>query len=202
MGQQLARDGHGEVSHVGEVGQALLTWRVVLPEDHLALRSMQRLPLPDTPLQRAADARRQIRMAAKHLLEHGDGPQAGHGYQHRDDLRLPDRGQRVGTAAAANCLSLRGQLWIGIEPCAGAGADTGSRCGELARLGPTKVQVESRLLVGDVRAGHGQSSGREPLQSGTTSRRHRQASKRPTLPGMSYDRLRQPPVTPGNHHPD
>jgi hypothetical protein len=62
--------------------------------------------------------------------------------------------QRVRTASAARRSPLRGRPGIGIEPGARAGADARSGGGELPGLGPTVVHIQSRLLVGDVRAGH------------------------------------------------
>ena len=79
MRQRFARNRHAEIGRVGEIGEALLTRRMILAEDHLALGAVQRLPMPDTAFQGAADARRQVRMAAQHLVIDRDRPQAWRG---------------------------------------------------------------------------------------------------------------------------
>ena len=93
-------------------------------------------------------------MAAEHLLEHGDRAQARGGLQHGNDLGIPDCRQRVWPSSAARGLEPRGQPGVGVEPGAGAGADACPGSGKLAGVGPAVVHVQSRLLVGDVRAGH------------------------------------------------
>ena len=151
---------------------------MLLAEDHVALRPVQRLPMPDAAFQRAADVRRQGGMAAQHLLEHRDRPQPGRGAQHRDNLGVPYRRQWVRAAAAAGRPALRGKPGIGIKPGAGAGADARAGGGNLPGLGPAMVHVQSRLLVGDVRAGHEATPGKEIATSAQTSRNRRQTPDR------------------------
>jgi len=76
------------------------------------------------------------------------------GVQHGNDLGVPQRSQGVRTASAAGGLVLGGQPGISVEPGACAGADARPGCGKQPGVGPTMVHVQSRLLVGDVRAGH------------------------------------------------
>jgi hypothetical protein len=74
---------------------------MLLPEDHLLLRPVQRLPVADPALEGAADAVGEFGMAAQQLAQDGHRAQPGRGAQHRHDLAIPDRGERVGSAACA-----------------------------------------------------------------------------------------------------
>src|ERR1700757_3966760 len=65
-------DAHAQLHRIGEIRQRLLTRRMLLTEDHLPLRSMQRLPVADPPLQRASQIVRKARMPSLHLLQQGD----------------------------------------------------------------------------------------------------------------------------------
>ena len=151
-------------------------------------------------------------MTAEHLVEHGNGPQAGGGPQHGDDLGVPDPRQRVQAASDAGDLALGGQTGIGIKPGAGAGADARPGRGELAGVGLTMVHVQSRLLVGDVRAGHEAVPRGENRHSGTnlTPPQAGPRRKEPTLPGLTYGRatprLRSAPAITiqidARNHPD
>ena len=144
-------------------------------------------------------------MAAKHLLEHGDGAQAWGGLQHGNDLGPPDQEQRIGPPTATWGLPLRGQTGIGIEARAGGGADPRPGGGNLAGVGPALVHVQSRLLVGDVRAGHEAIPWGENRHSGTNLTPS-QAGPPERGTDLAAADLRQgyapPPVSPGNHHPD
>jgi hypothetical protein len=51
-----AGDADTTVGHAGEVGQAKPSGRMLLPEDHILLGTMERSPGSDAPLQRASDA--------------------------------------------------------------------------------------------------------------------------------------------------
>jgi hypothetical protein len=62
--ERLTGDRDPEWPGIGEVGQTLSARRVILAEDHLALGPMQRLPAADATFQGAADAGRQVGMAA------------------------------------------------------------------------------------------------------------------------------------------
>ena len=186
----LARDGHAKFGGGGEVGQALPSGRVLLAEDHVALGAVQRLPVADAPLQRAAHARRQVGVAAEHLLEQGDRAKPGSGLQHGHDLGVPDRREGIGAAPAARRLALGGKPGVGVEPGAGAGADARTRRGELPGLGLAVVHVQSRLLVGDVRAGHEAIPwGRKPRHSGTNLTPPQAGpGPGPTPPALTYGR--------------
>src|ERR1700744_2507689 len=65
-------DAHAQLHRIGEIRQRLLTRRMLLTEDPLPLRSMQRLPVADPPLQRATQIVRKARMPTLHLLQQGD----------------------------------------------------------------------------------------------------------------------------------
>ena len=80
--QRLAGDADAKLRHVGEVRQALLAWRVVLTEDHLALSSVFGTPGADTTLQGAAQPIPiALGMAPLHLVQHHHRPHAGTGNQ-------------------------------------------------------------------------------------------------------------------------
>ena len=157
VGKVQAGDGDAKRIGIGEVRQALLSRRMLLTKDHLALWAVQRLPGAHPPLQGAPRGDREFRVAAQHLAHDADRAQSRCRLQQRDDLAVPDRRQRVRPAAAAWGSRLRGQPGIGLDPSAGGGAETCSGSGSLARVGQTKVHVQSHLLVRDVFAGHRRS---------------------------------------------
>ena len=143
-------------------------------------------------------------MAAKHFLEHSDGAQARCGLQQRDDLGVPDSKEWVGPPPGAWSLPLGGQTGIGVKASAGGGADARPGRGDLAGVGPTMVHVQSRLLVGDVRAGQRRSPRERTATPAQTSRHRRLAPRKETdLAGPDLKQGYTPsPVSPGNHHPD
>ena len=69
-------DRHPGITHIGAVGQNHPARLMGLAEDHLPLRTVERPPLANAPLQRPPDPEAQIRMSPHQLLEDGDGPQA------------------------------------------------------------------------------------------------------------------------------
>jgi hypothetical protein len=116
-------------------------------------------------------------VTALHLAQHSDRPQPRYGTQHWQDLALPGR-QRVGPATTARRLCLRGHPESRIEPGSGAGAEACSGRGRPPGVGSVEVHVQSRLLVGDVCAGHGRlSSGK--LRTAIPARRHGVAGSSP-----------------------
>ena len=143
-------------------------------------------------------------MAAEHLLEHGDGAQARGGSSMGTISASQIAASGSGRRRARGGLALGGQPGIGIEPGAGAGADACPGGGDLAGVGPAMVHVQSRLLVGDVRAGHEAIPWRRTATPGTNLTPP-QAGPR-TGADLAGADLRQgyaqPPVSPGNHHPD
>jgi len=116
---------------------------------------------------------------ALHLAQHSDRPQPRYSPQHWQDLALPERRQRVGPATTARRLCLRGHPESRIEPGSGAGAEACSGRGRPPGVGSVEVHVQSRLLVGDVCAGHGRlSSGK--LRTAIPARRHGVAGSSPS----------------------
>ena len=107
--ETLAADADTQTGHIGEIRQAHPAGLVDLTENHLLVRAMQRPPGSDTALQGAADAFRQIDMAALvdplrgSTFEDGDRAKVWRRRQHRDHLSVEEFGERVG-AAAASCL--------------------------------------------------------------------------------------------------
>jgi hypothetical protein len=154
VGELDARDGDAEGIGVGEVRQALLPRRMLLAEDHVAFRPVQRLPDAHPALQGAPRRGRKIAMPTQHLGHDADWAQPRRRFQQRDDLAVPYRRQRVRPAATARGLRLRGQPGIGIDPSAGRGTEARPGGGGLACVGSAEVHVQSHLLVRDVIAGH------------------------------------------------
>lgn len=83
--ERRADDADAALAHIGEIGQADPSRRVLLPEDDVLLGAVARSPSADAPLQRAAD-----------LVENGDRTQQRGALQQRHDLAVPDPGQRTG----------------------------------------------------------------------------------------------------------
>jgi hypothetical protein len=108
-------------------------------------------------LQGAAQINGEAGVAALHLAQHSDQLQPWCGPQHRQDLTLPERRQRVRPATTTR-LCPQGHPKTRIEPCSGAAADTCSGRGDLPGLRSVEVHVQFRLLVDDVCAGHGRLS--------------------------------------------
>ena len=90
MIERHAGDGDAKRRGIGEIRQALLTRRMLLAEDHLALRAMQRLPQADPPLQRAAQIIGEP--AWRRCISRSTviGRRPGTGQQHRHDLAAPN----------------------------------------------------------------------------------------------------------------
>ena len=91
----LARHRDGEIGHIGEVGQARAPGLVHLTENDLLLRAVEGTPGSDPALEGAADAGAELGMAADHLLEDGNRPQARGGLEEWDDLTVPDGMERI-----------------------------------------------------------------------------------------------------------
>src|SRR5215471_2045418 len=69
-------DADAVITHVGEIGQAQPTRRVLLPEDDVALGPVERSPAADAPLQRPADTDADLGMATSDLIKNGHRSQA------------------------------------------------------------------------------------------------------------------------------
>ena len=104
MLERRAGDEHAGRSHVGEVRQPKAAPFVLLAEDHVLVGAVQRPPGSYSPFQRPPDTRVDLGMPAADLLENGDRTQTGRSLQHRHDLAVPDRAERIGPAAAARLL--------------------------------------------------------------------------------------------------
>ena len=201
--ERLASDADAERGGLGEVGQPLSPRRVVLVEDHLARRASDRLPVADPPFQRAADADGEIGMAAPEFIKQRDRPQARGRLQHRHDLTVPDRGERVGPAPATWCRPFGGRSGIGLDPPAGAGAEArhSGRC--RPAVGASERHVAPRLVVGDVRAGQGGDPPGMTAHSGTPNRHGTPPDRVKAPAGVSlWPGYARPPADPGAAHPD
>jgi hypothetical protein len=107
--ERHAGDADAATAHVGEIGQPQLARRMLLPEDDVLLGTVQRPPGANAPLQRATDTGAVLGVAAADLVENGDRPQARGVLEQRHHFAVPNRGQRVLSAAAARRFLLRGE---------------------------------------------------------------------------------------------
>ena len=187
--ERLAGDADTEFRDVGEVRQPLLTRWMLLAKDHLLLRAMQRLPSPHPALERATDAAGEAWVPTLQLAQNGHRTELRGGLQHRQDLAVPDRGQRIGSTTRARLSLLRWWPWVGIEPGAGARAHAAFGGRDLTTVASAEVHVQSRLLICDVCAGHGVLF-REVEKPPHPARRHGVAGSptRGCPPGSAYGR--------------
>src|SRR5690242_1569821 len=155
MVEPLSDDADGEIGHVGEVRQAELARCVLLTEDNVLLRAMHRPPRPDAAFQRAADALTELGVAATHLVEDADRAQIGRGLKHRDDLAVPQGGERIGAAAAPRGLLRCRPVWGLLDPVGGRGAEPGLGAGDGRGVGLSVSHVKPYLTVGDMAARQG-----------------------------------------------
>ena len=152
--QRLARDGDAKGVGVGEVRQAHGAWFMLLAEDDLLLRPMQRPPRPDAALEGAADVGVDLGMATTQLLEDADAADARRRLQDRDDLLLPPGRKRIGPPPLSRVLLLRGQAWIALDPISARGGKPRPGGGGLEVQCLAEGHVKPHLVVGDMEAGH------------------------------------------------
>jgi len=96
-----------ERARVGEVGEAKPAGLVLLAEDYVLLRPIERSPRADAPLQRAADVHVEIGMPPAQLIQNADHADARRCHQDRHDLAVPVRRQWIGPSPASRILLLR-----------------------------------------------------------------------------------------------
>ena len=96
-----AGDVDAQFHHVGEIGQALQTRGMLVTKDHLPLRPMDRPPRAHPAFERPSDGRSQFGMPAQDLLQHADRAQGRGRAEHRQDLAVPDSGERIGATTPA-----------------------------------------------------------------------------------------------------
>ena len=90
MVQRLAGNADAGIGHVGEIRQRLLSGDVILTEDHFAIGAVLGAPGTNPAFQGTAKPIPiMIGMAALHLFEHRDRPQAGMRLEQRADLAVP-----------------------------------------------------------------------------------------------------------------
>ena len=102
-----SRRGDAKLAHVGEVGKAEPTRRMLLSEDDILLGTIYGAPSSNAPLRRSTHAWADLRMTTANLLEDGNRADARRRRQHRYDFAVPYTSQRIGTATAAWRLLLR-----------------------------------------------------------------------------------------------
>src|ERR1700675_4307697 len=115
---------------------------------------MKRTPSSDAPFQGAPDSRPKLGVAPQHLFEHRNGAQARCGGNHRDDLGIPDRGERIRTPPPPRDFALGWKPRIGFQSVSGCRAEPRLDRGDRLRLILSELHVEPHLVVGDVAAGH------------------------------------------------
>ena len=106
MTERLTRDGNAERACVGEVGQTQTAGLVLLAEDHVLFRAVERPPGIDAPLQRASDVGVEVGMPAAQFVQHPDHADAGRSLQDREDLGVPIGIERIGPSPAPRRLLL------------------------------------------------------------------------------------------------
>ena len=159
---EAVREGHPaeadrHIADIGEVRQALLSRRMVLAEDDLALRAMLAAPGADPALQGAPQP---VPVAAGvaqlHLLQQRDRPQARAAEEQRQHVALPEPVERIDRLSPARALGrlLRRRPGITLDPTAGALADAAG--GGSSALGMVMAggHVQFHLLVGGGASGH------------------------------------------------
>src|SRR5712691_8238763 len=99
-------------------------------------------------LQRAPDAGTDIGMAAADLVENGDRPQARGALQQGHHLAVPNRSQRVLSAAATRRFPLRREPGVLFDAISGGGAEPGLGRSNARRLGLAETHEQPRLAIG------------------------------------------------------
>jgi hypothetical protein len=153
----FAGDRYRKAAGVGEVGQPLPTWRMILTEDQFTLGAFGRPPVRNAPLQRAQElVGIAIRMAALQLFQNRGGAKARHGVEHRHELVAPDLDEGILPRSVASYrVLLAWEDSAPFEASPGSLAETGA--GGRRWLGVSvfaRVHVPPDLAVGDVLAGH------------------------------------------------
>jgi hypothetical protein len=184
MVQGGAGDGNAQGGQVGEIRQAELAGWVDLAEHDIAGRPVQAAPELDAAFERAPDVGAELRLSAVQLFENGDSAQAGCCVEHRHDLALPDRLQRIRPAPTSWRLYDRRPRCRLFDPVAGGGRTTtsGRRLGRRAPL-DTKLHEQSLLLNGDRATGQNLGSITETKPWTCRSRPARQPKKELILGG-------------------
>jgi hypothetical protein len=135
MIERHAGDADVAITHAGKVGQTKPARRMLLPEDHILLGTVERPPGSDTPLQRTADTGADLRVAATDLVENGNRPQPRDTLKQGHHLAIPDRGQRVSSPPAPRRFLLRRQPGVLFDAIGGGDAEPGLGRGNDRRLG-------------------------------------------------------------------
>ena len=128
---------------------------MLLPEDDVLLGTVERPPGADAPLQRAPDTGADLGIPPSDLVENGDRPQARGALEQGHHLAVPNRGQRVLSAAAARRSLLRREPGVLFDAIGGGGAEPGLGRGNARRLSLAETHEKPRLAIGDVAAGQG-----------------------------------------------
>ena len=108
---------------------------MILAEDQLALGSLGRAPVGDTPLQGAQHTLAEAPgMAAVEFFEQAGRPDVGHGFQKRHEILPPDIGEGIGAGAIGARRLLARQGRTGLDAPPGALAEAGLGCRDSLRV--------------------------------------------------------------------
>jgi hypothetical protein len=140
--QRRTGDADAAIAHIGKIRQSQPTRWMLLSEDDVPLGPVQGPPGADAPLQRAADAGADLRMAASDLVENGDRPQARNAPEQRHHLAVPNRGQWILPPAPARRFLLRRQPEVLLNAIGGGGAEPGLGRGNARRLGLAETHIQ------------------------------------------------------------
>jgi len=107
VGEHLAGDRYFHTLELGEVTEGDLARLIAQGEDHLGIRTMQRLPFPHPPLQGPLQRDPvHIRLLLLQVLQQRDRRQRWCSLQQRHQLLLPHPRQRVRSSAATGLVRL------------------------------------------------------------------------------------------------
>jgi hypothetical protein len=158
VGERRAGDRDAQLAHGGEVRQALLARRMVLREEHLPVRTLQRAPLPNVALQRSQHPVGEAPgVIVLKFPEQRDGHQLRCALEQRHHHALPHVLERIGACAPIAPRRLRGQRDGGttLDAPRAALADTGLGGCQFLGLVFAVFHVEANLVIGDDGAWHG-----------------------------------------------
>ena len=124
-----------------------------LAEDHLLFGTVQRALRTNAPFHCPPHAAGKLRMSPLHLLEDRHTAKIGCRLQHRHDVAVEKRGERIRTAPTPDFLPGRRRPVVVFEAIRGGRADRCLRRRNRRRLCLSELHVEPHLVIGDMAAG-------------------------------------------------
>lgn len=134
--------------HVRKIRQAEPTGLVNLPEDHLLIFAMFGPPGTDPALQRPANTRGQVRVAAQHLLVDSHRTDARRGLQQGNNLGVENALQRAWPPPFPRLCFLRRQPGVLRNAVSARPAHSGLGRGSLDGVVLSQLHEKSHLMIG------------------------------------------------------